>query len=57
MGGTNLEVSAKKAVFLVSPDKTQISQLLAPLPKKHFWKNPLVPPLEKILPTPMHTSM
>jgi len=24
---------------------------------KNFWKNPLVAPLDKFLPTPMHTSM
>jgi len=41
----------KKVVFLVSSGKKQISPLLAPIDK--FWKNPQVPPLEKILPTPM----
>jgi len=30
--------------------------LLLP-PQRNIWKNPLVPPLEKILPTAMHTSM
>ena len=41
----------KKVVFLISSGKNQIYLLLAPLDK--FKKNPLMPPLEKILPTPM----
>jgi len=51
-----LKISAQKAVFLVSSGKKQISPLFSSL-QKNFWKNPLVPPLEKILPTPMHISM
>jgi len=50
-----LKFSAKKVVFLVSSGKNQISPLLAPLEK--FRKNPLVPPLEKILPTLMHVGL
>jgi len=42
----------KKVVFLYSSGKTHISPLLAP-PLEIFWKNLPVPPLEKILPTPM----
>jgi len=47
-----LKILAKKVVFLVSSGKKQILPLLDPLQK--FWKNSLVPPLEKILPTLMH---
>ena len=42
-----------KVVFFISSGKKQISPLLA-LPLEKFCKNPLAPPLEKILPTPMH---
>ena len=46
------EISAKKVVWLVSSGKKQISPLLAQ-PLEKFWKNPLMAPLEKTLPTPM----
>jgi len=49
-----LKFSAKKVVFLVLSGKNQISPLLAPLEK--YRKNTLVPPMEKILPTPMIIS-
>jgi len=39
--GRDLRISAKKAVFLVSSGKKQISPLSDPL--ENFWKNPLVP--------------
>jgi len=45
----------KKAVFLVSSGKKQISPLLAPLEKLLEKSNSAL--LEKILPTPMHTNM
>jgi len=53
--GKNLKISAKKAVFLVSSGKKQISPLLAPHRKIFEKSNSAL--LEKILPTPMHTSM
>jgi len=46
--------SKKKVVFLFLSEKKQTSLLLPPLEK--FWKNPLVPPPGKILPTPMRAS-
>jgi len=50
-----LKISSKKVIFLISSGKKQITLLLSPLEK--FWKNPLVPPLEKILPTPVIQNM
>ena len=47
----------KKVVFLVSNGKKQISPLLAPPPRNNFSKNPLVPPLKKILPTPIYNEI
>jgi len=47
----DFEIFNKKVVFLVLGRKKQISPLLGPVEK--CWKNPLVPPLEKIFPTPM----
>jgi len=49
-GAEGANFSAKKVVFLVFSGKNQISPFLAPP-----WKNPFVVPLEKILPTTMHT--
>jgi len=37
-GGTNLKISAKKVVFLLSSDKNRTSPLLLPHPKKTFGK-------------------
>jgi len=48
-----LKFSAKKVVFSVLSGKKQISPVLFWAPLEKFWKNPLVPPLEEILPTPM----
>jgi len=46
-----MKISAKTAVFLISNGQKQISPLFAPV--ENFWKNPLVPPQEKLLTTPM----
>jgi len=54
-GDRNLKISAKKAVFLVVSGKNQISPLLAPLEK--LMKKSTSAPLDKILPTLMHTSI
>jgi len=54
-GGQEFENFSKNFVFLVSSGKNQISPLMPPL-KKLMEKSTGVP-LEKILPTPMHTSM
>jgi len=48
-----LKFLGKKVVFLVLSGKKQISPLCTP-PWKNFGKIPQWPPLEKILPTPMH---
>jgi len=48
-------MSAHKAVFLVSSGKKQTFSLMAPVEK--LLENPLVTPVEKILPTLMHTGM
>jgi len=42
-----LKYLAKKVVFLVLSGKNKYRYFWSPLEK--FWKNPLVPPLEKIL--------
>jgi len=49
-------------LFLIWRGKNEISPLLAPIWKYLFgylWKNPLLPPLEKIVPTLMdaHVKM
>jgi len=55
-GGQGFEHFSKKGYFLsVECARNQISPLLDALEK--LLENPLVPPMEKILPTPMHTSM
>ena len=54
-GGGIFKISAKKVVFTVSSWKKQITPLLAP--HRNFWKNPRVPPSEKILPTPMIATL
>ena len=46
----------KKVVLSISRSKKQISSLLAP-PGKTFGKIPFWPPPEKILPTPMVTTL
>jgi len=46
-----LNLLAKKGCFLISRGKKQILLLLTPLEK--IWENPLLPPLENILPTPI----
>jgi len=55
-GGQEFENFSKNAAVTFLSGEKQISPLLAH-PRKTFWKNPLVAPLEKFLPTPMHTSM
>jgi len=55
-GGQEFEVFSKNAVFLVSSGKKQISPRLAPLEKLLEKSTSSPPSLEKILPTPMHTS-
>jgi len=47
-----LKISAKKVVFLISSGKNKFHHFC---PLEKFWKNPLVPPLEKFLSTPMVT--
>jgi len=54
--GQELEYFSKNAVFLISSGKKQISPLLVPV-QKLLEKSASGPPLEKFLPTPMHTSM
>jgi len=53
--GQEFENFSKKAVFLVSGGKKQISSLLAPLEK--LLEKSTSGALEKCLPTPVHTSM
>jgi len=50
------EIFCKKALFLVSSGKKQISPLLAPL-EKLLEKSISGLPWKEILPTSMHTSM
>jgi len=50
-----LKISAKNVVFLISGGKNKFHHFWPHLEK--FWKNPLVAPLEKILPMPMITTM
>jgi len=54
-GGQEFENFSKKDCFLSSSDKTKISPLWPPLEK--LLEKSTCGPLEKILPTPMHTSM
>jgi len=52
-GGRDLKISAKMAVFLVLCGK--IFTILTPL--ENLMKKSTSTPLDKILPTPMHTSL
>jgi len=54
-GGQEFENFSKKAVFLISCGKQQISPLLAPLEK--LLEKSTSALLDKILSTPMHTSI
>ena len=57
-GGHEFKNFRKNVVFLVSSGKNKLSPLLPPPTlEKRLEKNTSGPPLDKILPMPMHASM
>jgi len=54
-GGAGIKKFRKKDSFVVLSGKNKFHHFWTP--RKNVWKIPLVPPLDKILPTLMHVSM